>query len=383
MLTYFIWNASSEVFSTGPLTLRWNALLLIIGFLGCRQLLLFIYNSEGKTSGGISSIPIYIALAALIGGRLGKGIFFEPGSILSKGLFTLLPIKLESGLHLLGTEEFSIHGAVIGGLFVLWLFNRKKNREQGYLQLLDRTAVAATLFGVFFFMAGFLNTEISGKPTGSPFGTIFTKPVVNGLMKVPCCVMSSPGGKNPLDKIEVKKDLATIRSEKSNKSITLSLFFQLRVSDQLVNEFLVGDVKAFLYRMSKFVYEPGTEPLHFKVHQETNGRYVAVIKTEGLARYPVQVFEAIGCLVLFVFLFSYWRKHKISMPAGRLFGFFMILFWSLHFCMGFLKEKTVSVEIGLNILFVLGGIIVLVHSNRSNSDLKTDVGRGKDPKISL
>ncbi len=55
-------------------------------------------------------------------------------------------------------------------------------------------------------------------------------------------------------------------------------------------------------------------------------------------RYPTQIFEAIGYILVFLVLwFIYWKtdkKHK----EGYLFGVFMMLLWAVRFIVEFWKE---------------------------------------------
>src|SRR6185295_1616902 len=162
--------------------------------------------------------------------------------------------------------------------------------------------------------------------------------------------------------------------ENGHHPIVLYLFFKTGTTQQIVEEFLIGDVKAYLFEMPLVMDEPGTEPLHYTIFQEPNGDFEARIRTTGVARYPVQLFEAAMCLLLFAFLFWYWNKHKLNLPSGRIFGFGMTIFWVFRFACGFLKEDQDSLikGMGLNtaqvlcIPLILIGIVVLVLSYRKS-----------------
>ena len=101
---------------------------------------------------------------------------------------------------------------------------------------------------------------------------------------------------------------------------------------------------------------------------------MARIQTFGIARHPAQLYEAISCVALFLFLLFIWWKHKINLPEGRIFGYFMIILWSLRFVYEFLKENQVSFEdtlplnMGqiLSIPLVLIGVYILIRSYRPN-----------------
>jgi phosphatidylglycerol---prolipoprotein diacylglyceryl transferase len=89
-----------------------------------------------------------------------------------------------------------------------------------------------------------------------------------------------------------------------------------------------------------------------------------------LPRHPAQLYEALGCLVLCIVLFSIWNKYKTQTPQGLLLGIFFIWVFSLRFVWEFFKENQVSFESNLpinmgqilSIPAVLLGIIFLVYS---------------------
>ena len=83
---------------------------------------------------------------------------------------------------------------------------------------------------------------------------------------------------------------------------------------QLVKEFLIGDVKTFLYDNSQYIYESGEEPLHYTIFQETEDVFTGRVKTTGIARHPVQLYEAACYLLLFITMFVMWNKEKGHTP---------------------------------------------------------------------
>jgi prolipoprotein diacylglyceryltransferase len=344
------------MFSVGSVSIKWNAVLLIVGFLLCRQLLFHIYAKEKRPINEVARLCFYLVIVAVISARLGHVLIFEPRTAVVNFPSLLLPFDLNPDFHLLDRGQFSIHGATFGIILFLWLYKRK-DKSATYLDALDRICIAAALSAVFIVMGGFFSSEITGKPTNNATGVTYIKPVLSGLLKVPCCIMRSPDGKNPLENVEVKKDPG---STSRQKSILLYLFFKPGASEQLVKEFLIGDVKAYLYEMQQIVTEPGTEPLHFRIFLEKDGRYVARIQTKAIARYPVQIFEALGCSLIFLFLFAQWKKRRVNSPSGRMFAAFMILFWALQLGLGFLKEKQHPFEIAFDILFILAGFAIIV-----------------------
>ncbi len=382
MINYILWNVSSELLSIGQFTFRWNALFLVLAFLFSRQVLLYLYKKEGRPLMGVDSLAAYMILAALVGARLGYVVFYQPELIWTRPLEIFLPFQFQPVFQFKGIHGYSIHGGALGILITLWIHGRHNKDGQPYRRVLDRIAVSAALAGVLIFAGNFLNSGIAGKPTDSPAGFVFTAPVTKGLLKIPCCIMRNPNGENPLNSVTVKKDEAPSKNAEGRQSVILYLFFKPGATEQMIDAFLMGDVKTYLYDMPQFVDEPGTVPLRYTIFVEAPGDYAVRVKTNGIARYPVQLFESISCLLLFILLFWYWNKHKMNTPPGRIFGTFMILFWGLHFAFEYVKENQLSSEKGMTILrsqildipLILTGVVVLILSFRANEG---NEGQGK------
>jgi phosphatidylglycerol---prolipoprotein diacylglyceryl transferase len=96
---------------------------------------------------------------------------------------------------------------------------------------------------------------------------------------------------------------------------------------------------------------------------------------DNVPRHPAQLYEAIYCFVLFVFLFSMWYKKRNTIPHGVLFGWFLIILFSLRFVDEFFKINQVSFEDSLvlnmgqilSIPFVITGVIILLYTRSKRS----------------
>jgi len=75
--------------------------------------------------------------------------------------------------------------------------------------------------------------------------------------------------------------------------------------------------------------------------------FVFVKLNEDFARHPAQLYEAISCIFLFLFLLMLWNRTKGKTPEGRLFGVFCVVLFSLRFFYESLKENQVAFENGL------------------------------------
>ena len=102
---------------------------------------------------------------------------------------------------------------------------------------------------------------------------------------------------------------------------------------------------------------------------------------EGLdfcPRHPTQIYEALGYILLFIFLFNFYKKHsgpnkeKNPMKTGTIFGMFLILLFGVRFVVEFFKENQVAYENSLplnmgqllSIPFIIAGIAILFWVNK-------------------
>jgi prolipoprotein diacylglyceryltransferase len=433
MLSYFIWNGSPEIFSIGFFSLRWYGLLFALGFLISQQLLYYIHKVEGKPEKDVETLTIIMIAATIIGARLGHVIFYQPemlwkdpwgvfipfgfssirftefsalaliGSSLPVLLFVWIYLQYKKSKHadivgyvlvglvlffvamkflfnkpigdffpielvnfrFTGFEGLASHGGAIAILFALWLYSRKNKPGQSYLQVLDRIVILVFLTGALIRLGNYFNSEIIGKPTDSPLGVLMVNPVTHQLM------MKTANGPAPVSSIEYKKDTEKGVTANGKVGLNMYLFFNKGVSPDRVVSFLEAEVKSALLDQNEFIDEP-IGSLNYKISQEPDGSFAAKVITTGIVRHPSQLYESISCFLLFVFFWWYWSRLKNALPEGRIFGWFMVILWSLRFVYEFLKKNQVSFEDAmdmnmgqlLSIPLVLVGVWVLVRSYR-------------------
>lgn len=70
---------------------------------------------------------------------------------------------------------------------------------------------------------------------------------------------------------------------------------------------------------------------------------VIFAQVDAVPRHPAQLYEAIGYLLIFFFLYRSYRQEKHLKPA-RLFGYFMTFIFGLRFFMEFFKENQETFE---------------------------------------
>lgn len=368
MISYIIWNGSPEIFSIGTFALRWYGLLFALGFLISQQLLYYIYRKEGKPEKDVETLTIYMVIATILGARLGHVIFYQPDMFLTDPLGILLPFQFSPTFKFTGFLGLASHGGAFGILFALWLYSRKKKPGQSYLQILDRIVILVALTGCLIRLGNFFNSEIIGKPTDSPLGVVFASPVKSAILR--------NDDKSLVETVGITSGSQFTDKTKGIVPLEMYLFFKKGVSRDDANNYVRTDVKYILTRLSEFVYESSEVPINYDIVSEKDGVWVTKIHTFGIVRHPAQLYESISCLLLFAFLFWYWHSHQANPPPGRIFGFFLIILWSLRFVYEYLKENQEAFEgdlpinMGqiLSIPLILIGIYVLIQSYKKPSN---------------
>ncbi|MFD2179677.1 prolipoprotein diacylglyceryl transferase [Veronia pacifica] len=250
-----IWNVDPILLSLGPLQIHWYGVLFATAILSGFQVMKWIYKQENRDVESLDSLLIYAVVGIIVGARLGHCFFYDPAYYLAN------PMKIiavwEGGL--------ASHGGGLGAILAVFFYCKKD--DVNFIWLLDRLAIATSIFGFFVRMANFINSEIIGKPTGVPWAIVFEK-------------------------------------------------------------------------------------------------------YDFLPRHPVQVYEAIAYLSIFVFLLVMYRTTKIKEMAGALFGAFLCLVFTARFSLEFVKIKQAaySSDLALNtgqllsIPFFIAGVVLLVSA---------------------
>ena len=170
MLTYITWNVSPDLFTIpeflgfGPFTIRWYGLLFAAGFLFGQQIMTYIFKKEGKPLEDIDTLTLVMVASTVLGARIGHFLFYEPQVLFKNPLEVILPPY--AGL--------ASHGALVGILFGLWLYTRKrKSTGQTFLWLTDRMVILVALAGAFIRFGNLMNSEIVGTITDKPWAFIF------------------------------------------------------------------------------------------------------------------------------------------------------------------------------------------------------------------
>ncbi|SCY78030.1 prolipoprotein diacylglyceryl transferase [Desulfoluna spongiiphila] len=161
-MTHPVWNIRPELFSLGPLTVRWYGLLFAGAFLTG-----FFYTERRTRRAGIAvntdALLLFLMVGTLFGARLAHCFFYEPGYFAAHPLEILMVWK--GGL--------ASHGGLLGFLLSLWLFTRREGAP--FFGLLDILTVPAAFGGALVRLGNFFNSEIVGHPTDVPWAVVFAR----------------------------------------------------------------------------------------------------------------------------------------------------------------------------------------------------------------
>jgi phosphatidylglycerol---prolipoprotein diacylglyceryl transferase len=366
ILNYIIWNGSPEIFSAGSFALRWYGLFFALGFLISQQILYYMYRQEGKPEKDVDTLTIYMVVATIIGARLGHVLFYQPEIIWQDPLGIFLPFEF-SPFRFTGLQGLASHGGAIGILLALWIYSRKKKPGQNYFQVLDRIVILVALTGALIRLGNYFNSEIIGKPTDAPTGVVFVNRFTESLKERKTA--SGP----VIESIAYHKNDSIPVSANGRVPLDVYLFFSPSVTEEQAHDFVDFSVKDMLTNRHYEYFDESDEQIAYTIIPEDDGSFAAKIETLGIVRHPAQLYEAISCVVLFLGLFAIWYKYKQNLPAGRLFGIFLIVCFGLRFLYEYLKEPQESFENDLplfmgqilSIPLVIAGVFVLLYSFRN------------------
>lgn len=186
----FTWNPI-EGLEIGSFTLRFYSLSYVFAFVLGWYLMKRIFENEKENLEKLDSLFIYMVLAILFGARLGHVIFYQPELFTQDFFSVFLPIRTTPEFEFTGFKGLASHGATIGVVIALILYNRKKLKKN-VLWIFDRITVPAAIGAAFVRLGNFMNSEIVGKVSGDyAFGVQLVRNDLN-----PGEVMSITGKKD-------------------------------------------------------------------------------------------------------------------------------------------------------------------------------------------
>lgn len=96
------------------------------------------------------------------------------------------------------------------------------------------------------------------------------------------------------------------------------------------------------------------------------------VQEDAYPRHPAQLYEAIFCFVLFIYMYWFWKNKRDTVGRGYMFGLLCILLFTERFIDEFFKENQAAFEGSLplnmgqllSIPFIIIGIIMIVRSKK-------------------
>lgn len=171
--SFFInWDVKPEIFNLGGFSLRYYGLLFVLAFIFGYKIEERIFKAEGLSMEWLEKLWIYVAVATVIGARLGHCIFYDWVYFSQHPLEMILPFRFAPEFRFTGFQGLASHGAAIGIITGLWYYSKKVSKKSIFW-ILDRAVIPIALAGVFIRLGNLMNSEIVGEMTTRPWGFRF------------------------------------------------------------------------------------------------------------------------------------------------------------------------------------------------------------------
>ena len=166
--------ASDGIRLFGDFKIHYYSLMWMIAFIFGLQIMKKIYKNEGESESKMDSLFMYSVLGIMIGARLGHVIFYQSELFREDFLSVFLPFKFSGGFEFTGFRGLASHGAAIGMIISMYIYN-KKILKKSVLWILDRVVIPCALGAIFIRIGNFFNSEMIGKPASEdlPWAIIF------------------------------------------------------------------------------------------------------------------------------------------------------------------------------------------------------------------
>jgi len=158
------WNVDPEIFSLGPLSIRYYGLFFAIAFMSGYYILEKMFKSENLSGEWLEKLFMYVVVATIVGARFGH-VFFYGWDYYSQNPGDILKVW-QGGL--------ASHGGAIGIVLAIIIYS-KKVCKRSPIWVLDRLVVPVALAAFFIRMGNLMNSEIYGHATDLPWGFVFER----------------------------------------------------------------------------------------------------------------------------------------------------------------------------------------------------------------
>src|ERR1035437_6498898 len=153
------WNPSPELFSIGPISIRWYGLMFATGFLIGFSILTKMFKFEGSNPEWVEKLFVYVIIATIVGARLGH-VFFYGWDYYSHHLMEIILTiaKGAEGYKFVGFQGLASHGGAFGIFLAVWIFSKRVTKRP-VLWTLDRLLVPIALLGAMIRTGNLMRSE--------------------------------------------------------------------------------------------------------------------------------------------------------------------------------------------------------------------------------
>ena len=162
------WSVSPEIFSIGPVSIRWYSLLFISGFILGWFIFKGFFKREGVPESLLDPLLYTLLIGTIVGARLGHCLFYQPDYYLGSWTgFKEIFMPWKGGL--------ASHGGTIALVIAMWWFAKHygKKHDFDFVWILDHLAIAVCFAACFIRLGNLCNSEIYGDVTTLPWGFVF------------------------------------------------------------------------------------------------------------------------------------------------------------------------------------------------------------------
>ena len=162
------WNPNQVLLDLHFIQIRYYSLMFVIAFSLGFYITKKIFLAENKPLERLDTLVIYVAIATLLGARLGHVFFYDWDYFKVHPLEIILPFRFSPSFEVTGFAGLASHGAAVGIIIAMLLYIRKYP-DMKLSWVLDRIVIAITIGGMFVRFGNFMNSEIVGKVVDKSF----------------------------------------------------------------------------------------------------------------------------------------------------------------------------------------------------------------------
>ena len=177
-LLTFDWNPITGIDIVGNFKIHFYSLMWVAAFVIGWQIMKRIFIKENIKIEYLDPLFIYTVLATMLGARLGHVIFYQSELFTQDFFSVFLPFHFVPEFEFSGFSGLASHGAAIGIIIGMYLY-RRKYKYKSLMWILDRIVIPVASGAIFIRFGNFINSEIIGKITDSPFGVRFVQEFYN------------------------------------------------------------------------------------------------------------------------------------------------------------------------------------------------------------